>query len=67
MTQLSLAVASDVSVHHSQGSTMDKAAVATGKKEHALGLAYVGLLRVRDLEGLLIDPKITFSRIQRLN
>ena len=45
-----------VSIHSSQGGTLDKVIVNLGPKEFAIGLAYVACSRVRRIEDLYFDP-----------
>ena len=45
-----------VSIHSSQGGTLDKVIVNLGPREFAIGLAYVACSRVRRIEDLYFDP-----------
>ena len=45
-----------ISIHCSQGHTLEKVIVDLGPKEFATGLAYVACSRVRRLEDLYFDP-----------
>ena len=51
-----------LTIHKSQGLTLEKAWVDSGTKETTLGLTYVALSRVRNLSSLVIEP-ITFQRL----
>ena len=52
-----------MTIHKSQGLTLDKAWLDLGKQESVAGLAYVALSRVRHLHDLVIEPK----SLDRLN
>lgn len=61
--QFPLQVAYGITIHKSQGVTVDKAVVDIGDSEFALGLTYVALSRVKTLDGLLIDPAFPPDRL----
>ena len=54
--QVPLALCWAITMHKSQGQTMDKAVVDLGKSESTSGLTFVCLSRAKSLVDLLIDP-----------
>jgi ATP-dependent DNA helicase PIF1 len=68
-SQFPLVLAYAISIHKSQGLTIDYCAVDIGSSIFAAGQAYVALSRVRNLESLFIlsyDPKKIFADIEAL-
>ena len=53
-TQLPLNLSWSMTIHKSQGSTLDKAVIDVGKSEKCAGLANVALSRVKTLKGLAL-------------
>ena len=64
--QLPLRLAWAVTIHKSQGLTLDKTVVDIGKKEFSSGLTFVACSRVRHLSDLLFDPPFPFQRVANL-
>lgn len=56
-----------VSIHRSQGITLEKAMVDIGDREFQTGLTYVALTRVKTLKGLLIKPSFNIDRLTKIN
>lgn len=54
--QIPLSLAFCITIHKSQGMTMDRAIVDIGRSEWTGGLSFVALYRLRTLNGLLLDP-----------
>ena len=54
-----------MTIHKSQGMTLNKAWVDIGKKESTLGITYVAISRVRNISSLVIEP-MTFERLQKI-
>ena len=63
--QVPLARCWSITIHMSQGKTMDKAVVDLGKSESTAGLTFVCLRRAKRLVDLLIEP-MTFERLFKL-
>ena len=64
--QLPLILAWALTIHKSQGMTLEKAWVDVGKKETTLGITYVALSRVRNLSSLVIEP-IPYDRLTSIS
>lgn len=63
--QLPLTLAWALTIHKSQGMTLNKAWDDIGKKESTLGITYVAISRVRNISSLVIEP-MTFERVQKI-
>jgi ATP-dependent exoDNAse (exonuclease V) alpha subunit len=65
-SQFPLSLAWAVTIHKSQGLTLDKVVVSLGDRELALGITYVALSRVRHFEDIMFDPGFNFSRLDNI-
>lgn len=63
--QLPLTLSWALTIHKSQGMTMNKAWVDIGKKESTLGITYVTISRVRNISWLVLEP-MTSERLQKI-
>ena len=64
--QLPLKLAWAVTIHKSQGLTLDKVVIDVGKREFSTGLTFVACSRVRQLKDLLFTPPSSFQRLASL-
>ena len=63
--QLPLTLAWALTIHKSQGMTLEKAWIDVGRKETTLGMTYVTLSRVRNLSSIIIEP-MTYDRLSSI-
>ena len=63
--QLPFTLAWALTIHKSQGMTLNKAWGDIGTKESTLGITYVAISRVRNISSLVIEP-MTFERLQKI-
>ncbi len=54
-----------ITVHKSQGLTLEKTKIDLGSKEFAAGLSFVTLSRARSLNDIYLKP-FTFDRLERI-
>ncbi|KAL2500189.1 Uncharacterized protein Adt_25739 [Abeliophyllum distichum] len=64
-TQIPIILCWAITIHKSQGLTLDKAVVDIGEKE-SLGLTFVALSRTRRLQDLAFNPMFTYERLQKI-
>ena len=65
--QLPLKLAWAVTIHKSQGLTLDKVVIDVGKREFSAGLTFVACSRVRQLQDLLFTPAFPYQRLSSLS
>lgn len=63
--QFPLAVAHAVTVHKSQGLTIDRAVMDISSREHQSGLTYVAVSRVKSLQSIMFDTSFDLQSLQR--
>ena len=64
--QLPLKLAWAVTIHKSQGLTLNKVVIDVGKREFSSGLTFVACSRVQKLQDLLFCPPFDFQRLANL-
>lgn len=62
--QFPLTIAYRITVHKSQGTTLDRAVVDISHRDFQPGLTYVAVSRVRTLEGIMFDAAFDFGSIR---
>ena len=65
--QFPIMLAFAITIHKSQGLTLDKNVVNLGEFETSLGLSYVALSRVRTLEGLALAEGYDLTRFTAIS
>ncbi|KAE8738388.1 hypothetical protein FOCC_FOCC016134 [Frankliniella occidentalis] len=63
--QFPLKLAFGITIHKSQGLTLDKVVINIGKKEFSAGLTYVALSRCRTFDNIMIEP-FNFNRFLQI-
>ena len=54
-----------MTIHKSQGSTLEKVVLDASDKEFSCGLLYVGLSRVKKFESIVLNP-FTYERLMKV-
>ena len=62
--QFPLTVAYAITIHKSQGITVDKAVLNLVKKDFTPGLLYVAVSRVKTLDSLMFEESFDYSRFR---
>jgi hypothetical protein len=55
-----------VTVHKSQGLTLERIRLGLGKREFSTGLTFVALSRVKALDCIMVVDHVDYSRVQKL-
>ena len=63
-TQFPLTIAYAITIHKSQGATLDQAVVDISCKDFQPGLTYVAVSRVRSLQGIMFDRQFDLDSIR---
>jgi ATP-dependent DNA helicase PIF1 len=56
-----------MTIHKSQGLTLDKVVLGIGSREIGFGLTYVGCSRVRSWQNLAFDYSFPWARMEKIN
>lgn len=66
-SQFPLVLGWAMTIHKSQGLTLDKVVLGIGSIEIAVGLTYVGCSRVRSCQNLTFDYSFPWARMEKIN
>ena len=55
-----------MTVHKSQGLTLQKVKIGLGKREFCVGLTFVALSRATGLDGIIFVDHFNFDRVRKL-
>ena len=64
-TQLPLTMAWGITIHKSQGLTLEHAVIELGSSDFSAGLSFVAISRVKSLKGLAFHSRFDLSRLQK--
>ena len=65
-TGLPIIPAYAISIHNSQGMSLDRVILNIGDKEDSVGITYTGMSRVRKFRNLAFKPMPNFDRLRRI-
>jgi ATP-dependent DNA helicase PIF1 len=66
-SQFPLVLGWAMTIHKSQGLTLDKVVLGLGSLEISVGLSYVGCSRVQSWQNLVFDYSFPWSRMEKIN
>ena len=62
-----MTLARAITIHKSQGLTLEEATIVLGQKDFASGLSFVAISRVKSLQGVAFREEFLESRLVRTN
>jgi ATP-dependent DNA helicase PIF1 len=65
--QLPLLLGWAITIHKSQGLTLNRAVIGLGDKEMSMGITYVGCSRVKSVHGLAFESSFPWERLEKIN